>query len=592
MMRMWSNSSARALAISATVFLTLPGCFDALDDGAPETGSLSQESGFNWGSDCSAGSGQFDQAIAHNQITAIGVIPVNKRNIRIDLTSPSDVDVQLIDEQTGHQIIAWPSGDLSGAGEACTTYHGVEYCYSGYNGVNGQLGNEWIQVNGVTNRKLIMKAFGYQAGDAVVEYAWNAANTCKEVGSGSFEQQIPYQAVTEIGEIPVNKVNVKIDLTSTKDIDIQLYDGDTAIVQWPNGLLNGPYAQSIEYQGMTIRWTGYNGDGTGLGNESIEIDGRLTRTLTMKAFGYAAGFAQVDYQWGIGAGDACGSQLTEPCKKGLTCKNGDDGNIAVDIPGECHTEHWCESNASAAADCAGLLHPAVPGMWGCNQFSCQWQMQVGGLEGQMCGGIAGFQCAPGLECKGMDPNVADAAGTCRAADYCEVITVDQDCANLVHTEEVGSWGCDQSVCTWVPKWTVDPVSFDDLKANPVAHIGPQIIQVTWSVDAATGGVATEVFGDAPTIAPPLGPGGDFVILNGLTCNGNDCDVDRGNWVTAWGRIGLLQGGHLLMNVLRVDPGTTCSQADTSCPSDMHCQIGIGCPSENCGINPPGMCLED
>ena len=43
-------------------------------------------------------------------------------------------------------------------------------------------------------------------------------------------------------------------------------------------------------------------------------------------------------------------------------------------------------------------------------------------EGGMCGGFAGFQCAPGLTCQmqpGQCRTVADAAGTCRRApDMC------------------------------------------------------------------------------------------------------------------------------------------------------------------------------
>ena len=50
---------------------------------------------------------------------------------------------------------------------------------------------------------------------------------------------------------------------------------------------------------MTITWSGYNGDGTNLGNEYIHNQGEITADLTMQAFGYAERDAQVDYAWGV-----------------------------------------------------------------------------------------------------------------------------------------------------------------------------------------------------------------------------------------------------------------------------------------------------
>jgi len=51
---------------------------------------------------------------------------------------------------------------------------------------------------------------------------------------------------------------------------------------------------------MLIEWSGYNGDGTGLGHEYIKITGETTKNLTMKAYGYKAGYAKVHYEWGGG----------------------------------------------------------------------------------------------------------------------------------------------------------------------------------------------------------------------------------------------------------------------------------------------------
>ena len=122
--------------------------------------------GFDWGSACEDGKGTFAQPIASQDTVTVGSIPVDRAGVRIDLTSPKDVDIQLINEETGFEIVAWPNGDLNLSDEDCTMHHGIKICYSGYNGVGGEHGHEWIEVRGTTNRALVMKAFGYAAGDA------------------------------------------------------------------------------------------------------------------------------------------------------------------------------------------------------------------------------------------------------------------------------------------------------------------------------------------------------------------------------------------------------------------------------------------
>ena len=116
---------------------------------------------FDWGSDCSSGQGTFQQAIPYRGSgVLVGTIPLNKRNIRIDLTALTDVDVQLI-TAAGHEIVAWPNGDLNRAGRTCTTPNqGVQYCYSGYNGVNGQMGHEYIEIFGTTNTETHHEGLG------------------------------------------------------------------------------------------------------------------------------------------------------------------------------------------------------------------------------------------------------------------------------------------------------------------------------------------------------------------------------------------------------------------------------------------------
>ncbi len=363
--------------------------------------------GFDWGGDCSSGTGEFEQFVPRNQTATVGQVPEGKASVRIDLTAADDVDVQLIDVLTGTEIIAWPSGLLSGPTEDCATWQGVEYCWSGYNGdgtVSG-LGNEWIEIHGVTNRELTMKAFGYAAGDAVVEYGWETTPDCGEVGEGTFTQFVPWNATATVGEIPASKVGVHVELIAAggDDVDVQLIDAldGTEIVAWPSGLLNGATEATTTYRGMDITWSGYNGIDGDWGHEAIDIAGQTTRPLLMKAFGYQAGDATVDYAWGEGVGATCGGIAWLGCADGLFCKAMQGPEIA-DPAGSCHTELWCGGNDSAAADCANVLHVAVPGQWACVDYRCSWRgcgqptpgWDYASTDPAQCA-VLRFACAPG-----------------------------------------------------------------------------------------------------------------------------------------------------------------------------------------------------
>ena len=260
--------------------------------------------GFDWGEDCSSGNDSFQQYISQNNTVVVGTIPAGKRAVRIDLQSSNDVDVQLIDAQTGTEIIAWPNGLMNGAGLESTSYAGATYRYSGYNGTGGRQGYEFIEVVGETNRDVVMRAFGYAAGQALVTYSWEAPEDCSQSGNGTFSQAIPANAVALVGTIPAGKPNVFVELEANggRDIDVQLYHGNTRLVVWdPNGnhgLLSGPGQESTTYAGMAITYSGYNGRSGNPGLEYIRITGDTTVELTLKVFGYQSGTAQVDYSWG------------------------------------------------------------------------------------------------------------------------------------------------------------------------------------------------------------------------------------------------------------------------------------------------------
>ena len=330
--------------------------------------------GFDWGGDCSTGAGDFQQFIPRDGVTYVGDIPSGKLNVHIDLYADSDVDVQLIDVLTGTEIIAWPTGLLSGPSNECVDFDGVTYCYSGYNGDQTPWGrgDEWIEIVGATNRLMEMRAFGYAAGDALVTYEFGAASNCNETGDGSFEQWIPEDGVVEVGIIDAGKVNVSIDLLAEngRDVDVQLIDPATglALIAWPDGLLSGSGPESIEWGGMLIEYSGYNGLGNDWGHETIDIWGETTRPLIMMAFGYQSGYADVAYQWGGGTGEACMSDWE--CEDGLFCKDDADGAV---MEGTCHTADWCGDDYSADFDCStSEQDTGFFGFFSCEQHECAW----------------------------------------------------------------------------------------------------------------------------------------------------------------------------------------------------------------------------
>lgn len=291
--------------------LVLLAAFAACSAGPPERpdrpgtapvevgGSSGKADGFDWGSPCRAGTGTFTQPIEKDAVVTVGTIPAGRVGVEIKLTSPEDVDIQLFDED-GTKVVQWPDGVLNGADQQSKTYKGVTITWSGYNGDGSNLGHEFIRLEGETANTFVMKAYGYAAGSAQVDYQWAAKPDCKDQGQGSFEQAIEKDAVVTVGTIPKGLANVRIELSSTVDIDVQLFDAidGTAVVQWPDGLLKDPTTCSANYGAFKVTWSGYNGDGTGKGNEYIELAGTTDRALVMKVFGYEAGSARVDYRWG------------------------------------------------------------------------------------------------------------------------------------------------------------------------------------------------------------------------------------------------------------------------------------------------------
>lgn len=263
----------------------------------------SLQADFDFGS-CS-GSGSFEQMVtkhtSRDDVMMVGTIPAGIEGLRVSLKSDDDVDVRLYGENDD-KVVAWPDGILHRGIEKSTRYKGSEVTYSGYDGVDGDKGDEFIEIGGTVPVDMTMKVFGYRAGHATVKYSWSgkAGCTTQESGTGKFAQELKKGVSRLVGNIPANVRNIDINLTSSNDLDIQLFDEKgTAIISWkPQGLMSGMGVQSMDYHGMRITWSGYAGTMGNHGNEYIRINGTTSEMLIMKVYGYENGNAEVNYAWG------------------------------------------------------------------------------------------------------------------------------------------------------------------------------------------------------------------------------------------------------------------------------------------------------
>lgn len=337
-----------AKALICTLFLTSPLAHADFD-------FCQENSAGNGGSDT------FQQQITLNEIVEIGELPTGITGIAVNLKSEVDIDIQLYDKETGEKIIGWPDGILAGNGYQSHEYKGTLVEWSGYNGDGSGLGNEYIKVSNAddsssaTTRAFVMKVFGYSAGLADVNYSWDGADcNVSDGGNNSFQQTIVQNTIVKVGDIPTDINDLYIELKSDEDVDIQIYDADNgkAIVAWPDGLLNRATKNSVTYEGMSIEWSGYNGDGTNPGNEYIKITGQTTKNLTMKVFGYHSGEATVNYSWG--ANDNGGGNNDDG-------DNGDNGGSGNSVEENTKVELLALVNQarSQGRNCGNTFYPAV-----------------------------------------------------------------------------------------------------------------------------------------------------------------------------------------------------------------------------------------
>jgi hypothetical protein len=263
---------------------------------------------FGQNSGVKSGSGRFSKFVPRDDRVFIGKVPVGIKDLSINLTANTDLDVELWDGDVF--VVGWESGGSRALiyGDTQTTgeYNGVQIDWSGWAGVDGNPGHESIRITGVTKNSFSMRAFGYNAGSVRVEYSWAGADVDGPAinGAGRFSKTVPQNGRATIGTIPAGVDSLEIDLTASHDLDIELWDEDIFVVGWQvNGkksLIYGSSPVTGFYHGVRISWSGWDGVGGVKGTEYIRMSGTTQNSYLVKVFGYQEGDVTVDYRWGLG----------------------------------------------------------------------------------------------------------------------------------------------------------------------------------------------------------------------------------------------------------------------------------------------------
>lgn len=135
------------------------------------------------------GNSTLEVALLEGEITQIGIIPSNVSNIYVELFADEDVDLEIWDIDNDIPVLAYGNpNSIQGDSEtqAEWTYQGLDFVYSGWVGVNGELGNEWLIIKGITDRnyKIQVKNWGDNT-IATVNYSWGNEEVIPTIEEGS-----------------------------------------------------------------------------------------------------------------------------------------------------------------------------------------------------------------------------------------------------------------------------------------------------------------------------------------------------------------------------------------------------------------------
>ena len=173
------------------------------------SGVNAQELDFGENGGSESGSGALVKSVPQGGRVVIGKIPVGINDLNIELQAEADLDIELWDGDLF--VVGWEANGVRARvyseTEIKADYNGVNITWSGWNGADGNLGNESITLSGITKNTFVMKVFGYQAGNVKVIYSWvgQGVDGPGSSGSGDFSKLVPKNGRAEIGVIPAGQ---------------------------------------------------------------------------------------------------------------------------------------------------------------------------------------------------------------------------------------------------------------------------------------------------------------------------------------------------------------------------------------------------
>lgn len=120
-------------------------------------------------------SGSFSAWVPSGQYVPAVELPTGAGSIRIDLSAGSDLDIQLFDSRG--TVVGYPSGQIGTAGAFEGRYRDLTIRYSGYNGVAGDAGREYLEIEGSLPESMIVAMYGYRAGHGELSFEWQASDS-------------------------------------------------------------------------------------------------------------------------------------------------------------------------------------------------------------------------------------------------------------------------------------------------------------------------------------------------------------------------------------------------------------------------------
>lgn len=118
------------------------------------------------------------------------------------------------------------------------------------------------------------------------------ANADTSGGRVDFNKDIKRAELAFVATIPKGVNGVEVIMLSNVDLDLYLIPTASS-----ENFLGWSGEQTKTYNGDTITYSGYYGDGGGYGNEVVKFSGVTRNEYNLYAYGYEAGFGMVEYSW-------------------------------------------------------------------------------------------------------------------------------------------------------------------------------------------------------------------------------------------------------------------------------------------------------